>query len=195
MASPFEFPKIHSFPPFYTKQPNATILANQLESWCNVIVAYCRHYRISRISREGDVLHLQIPQLDVKSLPPLFLNPAIDRACSTDFCHVITSHLVNTLHHGEYVDPKSPGRGLYVFFYSLERWGDILYQHIADSGQLGTIFTIFELTHPEHSAGPLEIHNMDPSLLGHVLRRVLVKQGKANLLMGEDNEIGGVKFL
>lgn len=194
MTTPFAFPRIHSFPPFYTKQPNATVLNNQIESWCLIILSYCRHYQVTLISREGTPLYLQIPGLDLASLPPILENSEIDRLCSTDFRLHIASQLINKLGRGEYIDPKRPARGLYVHFTPLEQLADSLYQHIRDTGQLGTIFTVYELTKDETAGVPDTLRNMDPDLLAIVLKRILAKQGRAQILLDEHNEIGGVKM-
>lgn len=46
----FSFPKIHTFPPFYTLQPNTTTLQVQLTSWSSIIRSYCRHQRLFKLS-------------------------------------------------------------------------------------------------------------------------------------------------
>lgn len=46
----FSFPADYFFPPFFTLQPNTTILAAQLRKWSALICAYCAHHRIFRLS-------------------------------------------------------------------------------------------------------------------------------------------------
>ena len=46
----FIFPAIHSFPPFYTLQPNTTTREAQLRHWSKLIQSYCRHYRLFKLS-------------------------------------------------------------------------------------------------------------------------------------------------
>lgn len=193
MLSPFVFPKIHSFPPIYTKQPNATILTSQYESWTRIILEYCQYYQITLISWDGEPLYLQINGLDIDKIPSLFENPGLERSCSFDFRHAILSHLINHQHCGDYIDSKHPKRGLHVFYNAPDKLGDILYLHISDSGQLGTIFTIYELTCGDMPI-PNVFRNMDSVFLGYVLKRTLVRNGKAHLLLTDD-EIGGVKFI
>lgn len=195
MTTPFAFPRIHSFPPFYTKQPNATILHGQVESWCLIILDYCRHYQVTLISREGTPLYLQIPGLDLTALPPILENKEIDRLCSTEFRLLITSQLINQMGRGEYIESKRPARGLYVHYTPLEQLADSLHQYVRETGQLGTILTIYELTKDETAGVPDALRNMDPALLAIVLKRILAKQGRAQLLLDDDNEIGGVKMI
>lgn len=49
-GNPFAFPPIHSFPPFYTLQPNTTTLQSQLSTWSTILRSYCRHQRLFRLS-------------------------------------------------------------------------------------------------------------------------------------------------
>lgn len=44
--APFPFPPIHSFPPFYTLQPNATTREAQVGTWSTIIRDYCRRRRL-----------------------------------------------------------------------------------------------------------------------------------------------------
>lgn len=52
-AGGFRFPDIHAFPPFYTRQRNATTAAVQQQRWGDIVLAYCRHHRLFRISLSG----------------------------------------------------------------------------------------------------------------------------------------------
>lgn len=192
----FEFPKIHSFPPLYTKQPNATILQHQLDSWCDIILAYCEYYRITSLTIGGTILYTQIDNLNVNDLPPIFHNRQISRSVSDEFKSDILKHLIHKLNKAEYINNKQPELGLLVYWKSLVEWSKILYEYVEGSGQLGTVLTVYELTNVEDSGVPEVLKNLDYNLLVKILKNVLMKQGKAQVLLEEGtDQIGGVKIL
>ncbi|RLV91682.1 Vacuolar protein-sorting-associated protein 25 [Spathaspora sp. JA1] len=199
IPTPFEFPKIHSFPPLYTKQPNTTILSHQLEAWTTIILEYCQHYRITRISKDGIAKHSQISQLDLNSLPSIFSNTAINRTVNSEFKTLIINSLIHKLHSGEYVNSKKPELGIFVYWKKLEDWGSLLYQYVDDSGQLGTVLTVYELTKSDEDGGssglPQDLRGLDETFLIKIIKDYLMKLGKAQILMNENNEIGGVKIV
>ena len=87
----------------------------------------------------------------------------------------------------------------------------MLYEYVVNTGQQGTVLTLYELTKGAgddeyenegdveavvSSGGlPLELRNLDEELLVKVIKEYLIKQGKAQLLMTDSNEIGGVKIV
>ncbi|GEQ68040.1 hypothetical protein JCM33374_g1706 [Metschnikowia sp. JCM 33374] len=189
----FQFPKIHSFPPFYTKQSNATILENQLNEWCAVILQYCQYHKIYVLSPQGVVLSRQDDELPLESV---FENKEIDRRVSPEFCRDILNHLIHKVKRGSYINNKKQDAGILVLWRTLEEWAELLHDHIENTGQLGTILTVYELTKSEDSVIHAELRNIDNNLFVKILD-VLMKQGKAQILKSEENpaEIGGVKIV
>lgn len=195
MTTPdFEFPKIHSFPPLYTKQPNTTILSQQLDEWCNIILQYCEYYKITSLTIEGLPKHTQLP-IDITTLPRIFENKDINRQVNHDFKSLILSTLIHKLKKAEYINGKKPELGIFVYWRSIVDWGDLLYNHNDDTGQLGTILTIYELTKSEDGGLPENLKNLDQEFLIRIVKGHLMKLGKAQILMDENNEIGGVKIV
>ncbi|KAK6456995.1 vacuolar protein sorting [Scheffersomyces xylosifermentans] len=194
MTTEFTFPKIHSFPPLYTKQPNATILSNQLDSWSQIVLQYCEYYKITSMTLHGTP---KVSQLDVnlESLPSLFQNKTINRTVNSDLQTSIFNHLIHKLNKAEYINPKKPDLGIYIYWRTIVEWAQLLYDFVDKSGQLGTVLTLYELTKSEDSGVPESLRNLDEALLIKVLKEVLIKQGKAQLLMTEEGEIGGVKIV
>lgn len=193
MAEPFIFPKIHSFPPLYTKQPNLTVQEKQLESWSDLILNYCQHYRVTSLSQAGLPLTSQNSQLKLDQLPSIFENKSIDRQVNDEFKNIIFKYLVNKLHKAEYINVKKKDEGIFVWWKPLLEWASCLYNHMNDTGQTGTVFTIFELTSSNELGLPESLRNIDSSVMIRILRS-MVKQGRTQLIM-EDGEIGGVKFI
>ncbi|KAK3381366.1 ESCRT-II complex subunit [Podospora didyma] len=50
---PFSFPREYSFPPFFTRQTNLTTHHAQLTKWASLVLAYCRHHRIFKLTLSG----------------------------------------------------------------------------------------------------------------------------------------------
>ncbi|KAF3988691.1 hypothetical protein FT663_03923 [Candidozyma haemuli var. vulneris] len=189
----FEFPKLHSFPPFFTKQSNATILEHQLEAWSSLILSYCEYYKIYSLSGTGAVLSAQ--KKDVE-FPPLFENKSVERACSDSFKREIFSHLIHKNDRASYIDPKKSDAGVLVHWRTLPEWAKLLRDYVDSTGQLGTILTVYELTQSEDSTTSEDFRNIDYNLFVRILQ-LLMKQGKAQILMAEDNsgQIEGVKIV
>lgn len=183
----FEFPKIHSFPPFYTKQRNATILENQLDSWGNLILQYCEFYRIYTLLPEGAILSGK------SDCPPLFDEPSIDRSVPHEFRREIFSHMIHKMGRAQPVDKKRRDAGVYILWRLLAEWAKLLYSHVDATGQLGTIMTVYELTKSDESLNE-EFLGIDAGLFARILE-VLRKQGKAQILTESDGLIGGVKIV
>lgn len=194
MSVEFVFPKIHSFPPLYTKQPNATVLNNQLDTWCEILLDYCEHYKISSISNLGKILYSQYDSIE--NIPPIFDNKDINRVVNDEFKSTIFRHLIQKLKRAEYKNPKLPDSGIILYWKSISEWCLVLYGYVERSGQLGSILTVYELTQLSDSGLPDELKNIEYDLLVRVLK-YLVKQGKAQILMADDgtDQIGGVKIV
>lgn len=185
----FEFPKIYSFPPLYTKQPNLTVLTNQLDSWMNIILEYSQFYKINTVLLTGQVKHSQI---DYKSANTVFENKTIDRSITDEFKLDIFKHMI-TKKKASYINSKQKDQGIYIYYRSLTEWSDLLYSYIDSSGQLNSILTIYELTKSELLLP--DLRNLDESLLIKIIKEVLVKRGKAQILLDDNGEIGGVKIV
>ncbi|EDK45890.1 conserved hypothetical protein [Lodderomyces elongisporus NRRL YB-4239] len=230
--STFEFPRIHTFPPLYTKQPNQTIQQQQLESWTNIILSYCEFYKITSLTSEGQPRHSQLfSKAQFNLFPLLFENKSINRHVNADFKTTILTHLIHTK-KAEYINLKRPELGIFIYWRSVVDWGNILYDYISNTGQKGTVMTLYELTKGGAGGGeigasteedglgedndnynytdynnnnnnddddenllPSELKNMDELLLIKVIQEYLVKQGKAQVLLNEYNQIGGVKIV
>lgn len=189
----FEFPKIHSFPPLYTKQPNVTVLNNQLESWMNIILSYCQYYQITSLLLNGQIKYCQDESVDVSKLPELFNNKSINRSINDEFKLEILQYMIKKNKAG-FINPKQKDLGIFIYYKSLNEWSDLLYSYIDSTGQLNTILTIYELTKSEMNL-PKDLYNLDELLLVKIIKDVLMKSGKAQIIMDDNGEIGGVKIV
>ncbi|KAH6618049.1 ESCRT-II complex subunit-domain-containing protein [Chaetomium sp. MPI-SDFR-AT-0129] len=53
-SSSFVFPLDYAFPPFFTRQTNLTTRHAQLTKWAALVLSYCHHYRLFKISLSGN---------------------------------------------------------------------------------------------------------------------------------------------
>lgn len=186
----FEFPKIHSFPPFYTKQQNATILQNQLDAWTEIILQFCQYYNIYTLLIHGAILSQQSSGAEV---PPLFQNKQLDRAVLDEFLNDIFNHMIHKSGRAEYVDAKKRDSGIFIYWQTPAEWAKLLYDYVDRTGQLGTVLTVYELTQLDDLAQSEPLKDIDSNLFEKVVD-VLVKQGKAQVLRA-DGGIEGVKIV
>lgn len=75
-----QLPPIHSFPPFFTLQPNPTTLITQLNLWSELVLGYTQRKRIWSIDADGEW----------ERTGELFFNKAIDSECCLQRAGVIS---------------------------------------------------------------------------------------------------------
>jgi ESCRT-II complex subunit VPS25 len=214
----YEYPAIYNFPPFFTKQPNRNTYESQLEQWKEVILGYCKYNRVWALSNSGMKVGSEIEAdfeddiendddteaeaeagADVKGATVsgddnIFRNDGIKRHANSEFIRDIYTFLVSE-HCAEWVGDdkdKNHNHGIYVLWHSIEEWAQMIYEWVDNTGQTGSIMTLYELRRGELAARE-EFYGMHYNILVKVLN-TLVKQGKAALMKDEDGKIGGVKF-
>ena len=82
------------------------------------------------------------------------------------------------------------GRSFWVFWRRPEEWADAIYTWVEETGQKGSILTLWEMLEGEATEGQ-RWHGMDGELFDRALK-VLVKRGKCQVFGEEDSR--GVKF-
>ncbi|KAI5294609.1 hypothetical protein KEM52_003617 [Ascosphaera acerosa] len=181
----FRFPAYHSFPPFYTPQPNASTRLSQLRKWSSLIQAYCRHHCIWRLSL--------VEAVDT----PLFHNKAIQKRVSLAEARRIVDWMCSDdgENRAEWAE-KTTGAGAgskvtaFVWWRRPEEWASIIYDWVDRTGQKKTILTLYELTEGDETSSQ-EFHGMDAAVMRKALA-VLAENGKASVFGAEDEQ--GVKF-
>ncbi|KAI1074197.1 ESCRT-II complex, vps25 subunit [Whalleya microplaca] len=178
-ASPFDFPREYHFPPFFTRQTNLTTHHSQLEKWSVLILSYCRHHRLFKLS------------LSAPATEDLFHNRRLNRRLSVADAREVLDFMRKD-GRVEYVDGGGAGGGdvVWVFWRTPEEWAALLEEWVDGTAQKGAVLTLYELTEGEGTRGT-EFHGLDPELLQKALQ-VLVKRGKAQIFGQEDQQ--GVKF-
>jgi len=180
----FSFPSYTSFPPFYTLQPNLTTRARQLSLWSQLILSYAAHNRLFRLSL---------------SSPPanLFSNPALHRGLSEPDIRAVLDHMALPANGSrvEWIPTTGGSRAersasCWVYWRTLAEWADLIYGWVDETGQKGSVLTVYELREGE-AVGSKEWVGMEEEFLKRVLG-VLVKKGRAQIFGQGEGE--GVKF-
>ncbi|KAF4979670.1 hypothetical protein FZEAL_4161 [Fusarium zealandicum] len=176
-SSAFAFPREYHFPAFFTRQTNLTTLHAQRAKWADLILAYARHNRIFRLS------------LSEAADSDLFVNRRLDRRLQSED---IRDVFINMHKDGrvEYVGGGTSGDVVLVYWRKPEEWAELIEKHVDESGQKGSVLTVYELLEGDGTKGT-DIHGMDNEILLKALN-VLVKRGKAQIF-GQDDSLG-VKF-
>ncbi|KAK0617371.1 vacuolar protein-sorting-associated protein 25, partial [Immersiella caudata] len=192
---PFPFPREYFFPPFFTRQTNLTTHHAQLTKWSALVLSYCRHHRIFKLplspasTTTGTSTTADKP---ISATPgeDLFYSPKINRRLSL----VDTREVINFLKkdgRAEYVaGGDKEGDVVWIYWRTPEEWATLVEGWVEETGQKGSVLTLYELTEGEGTRGT-EFHGMDSELLQKALS-VLVKRGKAQIFGQEDSQ--GVKF-
>jgi ESCRT-II complex subunit VPS25 len=197
---PFPFPREYFFPPFFTRQTNLTTHHAQLTKWSALVLSYCRHHRIFK--------------LPLSSSPTvgedLFHNQKLNRRLSLADAREVIDFLRKD-GRAEYVSGgDKEGDVVWIYWRTPEEWASLVEAWVEETGQKGSVLTLYELTEGEGTRGTgesrhapdgsewlvadkdwIEFHGMDSELLQKALG-LLVKRGKAQIFGQEDSQ--GVKF-
>ncbi|KAM7192898.1 ESCRT-II complex subunit [Rhypophila sp. PSN 637] len=225
ISGQFQFPREYFFPPFFTRQTNLTTHHAQLVKWSSLVLSYCAHHRIYKLSISSSGIYSSnstLPQSDpdlTDSPNPsttttskskkleLFHNPKINRQLSLSDIREVIDFLRKD-NRAEYISKSdsqpnngvvdsssnnNPGGGgdvVWIFWRTPEEWAALIDKWVDETGQKGSVLTLYELTYGEATRGT-EFHGLDPELLQKALA-TLVKRGKAQIFGQEDSR--GVKF-
>ncbi|RYO75497.1 hypothetical protein DL764_010380 [Monosporascus ibericus] len=203
-APPFDFPREYHFPPFFTRQPNATTRHSQLEKWSALILSYARHHRLYRISLPspssaapaGPSPPSSSTTTTTTDTEELFHNRRLGRRLGAADAREVLEHMrregrAEPVTHGHGGDSGDGDGGLWwVYWKTPDEWAAEVEAWVEDTAQRGVVFTLYELTEGEDTRGA-SFHGLDPELLQKALQ-VLVKRGKAQIFGQEDQR--GIKF-
>ncbi|KAI4134569.1 MAG: hypothetical protein LQ347_001414 [Umbilicaria vellea] len=166
--STFKYPRSYFFPPLFTLQPNTASRNAQFKKWSSLILSYCRHHRVWRLSI--------IDALDT----PLFYNSELRKRLSLQDAREIVDWMTTRegSERAEWIGREGEKSIAWVYWRRPEEWAVVL----ADWDRV------------EPVRGPdlePDFHGMEPDILQKSLN-VLVKRGKAQVFGSEDQQ--GVKF-
>ena len=173
MSENIDFPWQHSFPPFYTLQPNLESRKKQIEAWRTIVLDYCQ--------KRG------LTSLDLREAAnsDLFNNTSIHRRLSDEGLKAVFKEL-EVKGNLEWTD-KSQTR-CNIYWRSPDEWGTLIYNFIKQNGQTNTVCTLYELTEGPDAVGQ-PFYGLDEAVLVKSLKTLEI-QKKAEIF--PNNE--GVKF-
>jgi ESCRT-II complex subunit VPS25 len=174
-SASFDFPQLYNFPPMFTIQPVEQTRLKQMESWRDILIKWVKHTKKASI----DVNKCEI-----------FENTAINRKLSEKDRVEVLDYLVGK-GNGDWVD-DTKSRCL-VFWNSLGEWAKLVYDWASTYGQVGNVFTLYDLVEGEETEGA-EFHGLDK----HVFYRVIAalqERGLCQVYASSNMEETGVKFL
>ncbi|KAH0276220.1 ESCRT-II complex, vps25 subunit, partial [Aureobasidium melanogenum] len=174
----FPYPPHHSFPPFYTLQPNQSTLLRQLSLWSQLIQSYCSHHHTFKLSVSSTA-----------SLP-LFSNQKIHRSLDALSIKKVLDFMASSEgeHRAEYAGKEKSTA--WIWWKSASEWAEEIAKWVDETGQKGVVLTIYELRESE-AVEKQEWVGMDEDMLRRCLD-VLVKKGRAQVFGQADGS--GVKF-
>ena len=162
----------YDFPPFYTLQPVQKTRTQQINSWANIILAYCKSKNISTLDNTSK----------------LFKNEKINRNLSNDAINQIFQELVK---NGQLKFANNDDKNtVIVLWKSISTWAELIYswaQNYAIS-----ITTLFDIINGDDAEGQ-EFYKQNDGLISEALL-YLQNSGKAEVFYNEVNVIEGVKF-
>ena len=155
------------FPPFYTLQPNLETRSKQLKIWKDYILNYHKENKCFILDHS------------------IFTNKRLDRKCNQEFIQIIIQELVNSKNLLVLSSKQV------VLTFSINEWGEQIYNYYKERGQIGHVLTWFEIINTDNQ----DFTGIDVDLLGKVLEN-LEKEGKAAVFKGSncDDQNAGVKF-
>ncbi|GBG71906.1 hypothetical protein CBR_g10842 [Chara braunii] len=172
----FSLPYFFHYPPYFTLQPVRDTREKQIQLWKDLILNYCKHYKVFAIDVEGDF--------------PLFSNSEIERRLNTEAKRVFLSALVSE-GRAEWLD-KAQRRCL-IFWRRVEDWAGYIYSWADSNALVGGVATMEELRSGDDVKGT-DLEGIDINILRKAMK-VLEQRGKAVLFRGTSADDEGIKFL
>jgi ESCRT-II complex subunit VPS25 len=140
----FDFPREYHFPPFFTRQPNLTTHHSQLCTWSALILKYCAHHSLYKLS------------LSSPTTEELFHNKKLNRRLSP----ADAREVLDFMRKEGRAEPVSVAAGdedtsdvFWIYWKTPEEWAREVENWVDETAQKGTVLTLWELTDGENSRG------------------------------------------
>lgn len=118
---------------------------------------------------------------------PLFFNKTLNRRLPLEGRQLVLEQLESTEHACALDKKKTQWE---IYWYTLDELGNMLYKWASDSGHIGSVCTIYELSKGDDTTGQ-DFHGIDENVLLKALQK-LESSGKCEVISFDDNQ--GVKF-
>lgn len=155
-------------------QPHEETRQQQLSVWSDLFLKYLKHLNKFQ-------LHINETSF------PLYCNETLNRRLSPAMVVQILENLQSTGH----ACPLDKRRQEWqVYWYTLEEYGNMIYEWIQETGQTNTVCTLYEIANGDSTEGK-KFHQIDEAVLVSALK-LLEEKGKCELI--EVDNTYGVKF-
>lgn len=165
-----EFPAIHGFPPFFTRQPHAATWERQCALWCDVVVLHCRASKRFVLPLADE---LGAPQAAVEAYPRAvcapFSNARLSRSLPMDVRRAVIDALVE---RGDAAWLGAERTAALVFWRPVAELAQALVDHVRAehfSATGSAILTYYELFEDEATAG-MPFHGLPAEMAVHLLQ-------------------------
>ncbi|KAI0732155.1 ESCRT-II complex vps25 subunit [Fomitopsis betulina] len=178
--SGYLLPSIHSYPAFFTQQPNPTTQAEGTKNWTRLILSYARYRRL---------FYLRVEDAEVKGgeWDEVLRNERINRLLKPSYLSFIVADMVSK-NLAVYEPPKQT-RTVLLYWRLPEEWAEVLHEWAASTAQLNTILTFYEIIDPPV---PSALSGIPATLLRRAVN-ILTATNRAQVIVVADGE--GVRFL
>lgn len=192
-----KLPSVYSFPPLYTRQPNSLIRRQQINTWIDLILQYCKSNNSWSMSAEGKLI-VDKGNTEINSSTGLnneksfFLNEEIQRAASEAFIDEIWLQMFQ---EGKALKSErgQSSSTYYILWKSLDLWASLILQWFESSVKLNQVVTLYELSQGDESIG-WEFHGMPEPLLAQCINP-LCDRNRATILKDEFDRPVGLKVI
>lgn len=172
------FPAIYSFPPFFTRQRNEETESQRKEDWVQWILQWAGAKRQTQLLVEQELKG------------ELFCNEAIGRGLSREDAVDVLDYMASK-GNGEWTGPD---KAVFLIYYkSLAEWARLVYEFVNRTGQMGSVFTVYELLEGDDTTKE-DFYGLDRALFMRVLQ-LMERDGRAKIFTASDPQKAGVKFM
>lgn len=175
-------PAIYSFPPLYTRQPNAIIRNKQIDSWINILLQYSKIEKIWELDSNGIFLPNEIS---------LFENNSINRSVNNSFIKEILNRMKSD--HQIIYNNNNDTNTFFILWKNLDSWASLILEWFETTNKLNQVVTFYEISSGDESIN-WEFHTMPSYLISKILQ-ILVKRGRATILKDEYNKDIAIKVV
>lgn len=170
-AAPFTFPREYFFPAFFTRQTNLTTLHAQLVKWSTLVLSYCRHHRIFKLSlsssSSSSALSSQPTNPSTTAAPDteeLFHNRRLGRRLAPADIREVVEFMrkdgrAEWVGGGDGGGVGGAGDLVWVYWRTPEEWAGLIEGWVDETAQKGTVLTLYELTEGEGTRGTGESYS------------------------------------
>lgn len=165
---PFLFPPEYSFPPFFTLQTNLTTQHAQLTKWASLVLSYCRHHRIFKLSLSGTGTTTSSPSITSPTpttevdTTALFHNARLNRRLALSDIRAVINFLRKD-GRAEYItsggssssgaEDGAGGDLVWIYWRTPEEWAALVEGWVDGTGQKGSVLTVYELVEGDGTRG------------------------------------------